>query len=210
MDNSGANIDLLFRNGLKDLEVLPPQGVWTNIKPVIRRKTRPFVLLRSAAMIAEVVSLTVLAYQYSRQLVVPSDNQVIAISETESPVLNVNPVATVIPTRENRPTNIPVRHEIIAAEESAPIIVDLLKEDALLYRPVLSNISIDRDASPPDPDLALALDRGRVLEYPVLGDLKSEYLTDDNESGRSPRWSLSALATPTYYNGISFAADEVT
>ena len=208
MDNSGANIDLLFRNGLKDLEVLPPQGVWTNIKPVIRRKTRPFVLLRSAAMIAVVVSLAVLAYQYSRQLVVPSDNQVIAISETESPVLNVNPVAAVIPTRENRPTNIPVRHEIIVAEESAPVIADLLKEDAPLYQHVVSNISIDRDASLPDP--GLALDRGRVLEYPVLGDLKSEYLTDDNESERSPRWSLSALATPTYYSGISFAADEVT
>ena len=24
MDDRGANIDLLFRNGLKDLEVLPP------------------------------------------------------------------------------------------------------------------------------------------------------------------------------------------
>ncbi len=208
MDNSGANIDLLFRNGLKDLEVLPPQGVWTNIKPVIRRKTRPFVLLRSAAMIAVVVSLAVLAYQYSRQLVVPSDNQVIAISEPESPVLNVNPLTAVIASSENRPINIPVRHEVIVAEESTPVMADVQKEEANIYLPVVSNISIDSDASLPEP--VLALYRGRVLEFPASEDLKSEYLTDDNESVRTQRWSLSALATPTYYKGISFAADEVT
>jgi len=208
MDNSGANIDLLFRNGLKDLEVLPPQGVWTNIKPVIRKKTRPFVLLRSAAMIAVVVSLAVLAYQYSRQLVVPSDNQVIAISEPESPVLNVNPLTAVIASSENRPVNIPVRHEVIVAEESTPVMADTQKEEANIYLPVVSNISIDSDASFPEP--VLALYRGRVLEFPASEDLISEYLTDDNESIRTQRWSLSALATPTYYKGISFAADEVT
>ena len=31
MNEKGANIDLLFRNGLKDFEVLPPPGVWDNI-----------------------------------------------------------------------------------------------------------------------------------------------------------------------------------
>jgi len=72
----------------------------------------------------------------------------------------------------------------------------------------MSNISIDSDASFPEP--VLALYRGRVLEFPASEDLSSEYLTDDNESVRTQRWSLSALATPTYYKGISFAADEVT
>jgi hypothetical protein len=31
MDERGANIDILFRNGLKDYEVLPPPEVWNNI-----------------------------------------------------------------------------------------------------------------------------------------------------------------------------------
>ena len=33
MDEKGANIDLVFRNGLKDFEVLPPPEVWDNIHP---------------------------------------------------------------------------------------------------------------------------------------------------------------------------------
>ena len=34
MSEKGANIDLLFRNGLKDYEVLPPAGVWEGVKSV--------------------------------------------------------------------------------------------------------------------------------------------------------------------------------
>ena len=37
MDERGANIDLVFRNGLKDYEVLPPAEVWENINPAVRK-----------------------------------------------------------------------------------------------------------------------------------------------------------------------------
>ena len=50
MDDRKANIDLLFRNGLKDFEVLPPPEVWNNILPAIRKKQRYVALLRTAAM----------------------------------------------------------------------------------------------------------------------------------------------------------------
>ena len=38
MDEREANIDLVFRNGLRDYEVLPPSEVWDNIGPVIVNK----------------------------------------------------------------------------------------------------------------------------------------------------------------------------
>lgn len=78
MANERANIDLLFRNGLKDYEVLPPVEVWNNVLPVIRRKNRPVLLLRSAALFAVLLSLSFLAYRWSRELSTSASNTMLA------------------------------------------------------------------------------------------------------------------------------------
>ena len=81
MANERANIDLLFRNGLRDYEVLPPVEVWNNVLPVIRRKNRPVLLLRSAALIAVLLSLSFLAYRWSREMSTAVRNPVLASGE---------------------------------------------------------------------------------------------------------------------------------
>ena len=81
MDDKGANIDLLFRNGLKDYEVLPPSEVWTSIRPAIRKKQTPFVLLRAAALVATVLSLSFLAYRWSMEITSGPGNPVVALNE---------------------------------------------------------------------------------------------------------------------------------
>jgi hypothetical protein len=81
VDNKEANIDLLFRNGLKDFEVLPPVGVWGNIFPVIRNKQKPVILLRSAALIAVLLSISFLAYRWSKELSSSLQNPMLAVSE---------------------------------------------------------------------------------------------------------------------------------
>lgn len=75
MVNKGANIDLLFRNGLKDYEVLPPVNVWNNIVPVIRKRQRAVILLRSAAFIAVMLSISFLAYRWSQEFVSQGEDQ---------------------------------------------------------------------------------------------------------------------------------------
>ena len=62
MADSRANIDLIFRNGLKDYEVYPPLEVWTNIQPAIGKKKKHISFLRYAASIAFLVSTGVFAY----------------------------------------------------------------------------------------------------------------------------------------------------
>lgn len=57
-----ANIDLLFRNGLKDLEALPPTDVWDYISPAIRPSREIGWIFRIAAGVAAMVSLGLLAY----------------------------------------------------------------------------------------------------------------------------------------------------
>ncbi len=60
------NIDIVFRNGLKNLEVLPPADVWDHIPPVPVRQSRFRVVTGIAAGIAALVSLTLLASWYLR------------------------------------------------------------------------------------------------------------------------------------------------
>jgi hypothetical protein len=83
MDKRKANIDLLFRNGLKDFEVLPPPEVWNNILPVIRKKQRYAVLLRTAAMVALLFSISFLAYRFSRQIPSSFNEPVISFGQDQ-------------------------------------------------------------------------------------------------------------------------------
>ncbi len=208
MDESGANIDLLFRNGLKDFEVLPPQGVWTSIKPVIRRKTRPFVLLRSAAMIAVLVSITVMAYQWSRQYTVQETGQPLAVAEQAPAGFIVNPAAPVVPSRENRRSNIPAASVMMMAEENPGLQIDTINEEDIAYQPVATDIVTHRNYSLPEQVISVFRDDISV-HYPTA-DLQAGYLNENNEKERSPRWSLSALASPTYYNGLNITTDDLT
>ena len=65
------NIDIVFRNGLKNLEVLPPADVWDNIPPVPVRHTRLRVISGIAAGVAALVSLTLFATWYVRNTSAP-------------------------------------------------------------------------------------------------------------------------------------------
>jgi len=57
------NIDVVFRNGLKNLEVLPPADVWDNIPPPVKR-SRLRIISGIAAGVAALVSLALLARWY--------------------------------------------------------------------------------------------------------------------------------------------------
>jgi hypothetical protein len=80
MNEKGANIDLLFRNGLKDFEVLPPPGVWDGIHSSIKTKSRPIILLRIAAVVTVLLALSFLTYRWSRGLSVGPSGPVIAFN----------------------------------------------------------------------------------------------------------------------------------
>lgn len=64
MVKSDSNIDILFRDGLKDTEVLPPESVWENIAPLVKKKNNAALFFRIAAGIAVLISLGMLAYYY--------------------------------------------------------------------------------------------------------------------------------------------------
>ncbi len=60
------NIDIVFRNGLKNMEVLPPADVWDNIPPMPVRRSPLRIITGIAAGIAALVSLALMANWYLR------------------------------------------------------------------------------------------------------------------------------------------------
>ncbi len=91
MNEKGANIDLLFRNGLKDYEVLPPSDVWDNIHPVIKINSKPIILLRIAAVITLLLTLSFLTYRWNREISKSTSESVVAFNiKTSSPIFSNN------------------------------------------------------------------------------------------------------------------------
>jgi hypothetical protein len=100
------NIDVVFRNGLKDFEVLPPPEVWDNIHPVIKSNPGTFILLRAAALIAVIMMLSFFAFRLSREESTGLGNNVMTLNEeavssgisasTENPVSVTNSAETAI------------------------------------------------------------------------------------------------------------------
>lgn len=70
------NIDVIFRNGLKNLEVLPPADVWDNIPPMPVKRSRLKIVYGIAAGVAALVSLAFLARWY-----VNNNNTPVLLSE---------------------------------------------------------------------------------------------------------------------------------
>ena len=66
MFNREPNIDIVFRNGLKDMEVLPPSDVWDNIPPMPVRRSLLKTVTSIAAGIAALVSLALVTGWYLR------------------------------------------------------------------------------------------------------------------------------------------------
>ena len=68
MFDKEPNIDIVFRNGLKNMEVLPPADVWDNIPPMPVRIHGYRVAMGIAAGIAVLVALTLLVSSYFRTI----------------------------------------------------------------------------------------------------------------------------------------------
>ena len=66
MFDKEPNIDIVFRNGLKNMEVLPPADVWDNIPSMPVRIHGYRFAMRIAAGIAVLVALTLLVSSYFR------------------------------------------------------------------------------------------------------------------------------------------------
>ncbi len=202
MDKQEANIDLLFRNGLKDYEVLPPKETWAYIRPLISKHKPMFILMRVAATVTVLLSISILAYRYGRQISTKAENNLVAVeTQLSGPVITTS-APEVGDTEEN-----PSGKALIAdASDQTSVIQNntisdgsIIAIENILY-PALADLNVNK--------------RNRWLREntPALNEagIASLDLTDNAElavvenpvARATPRWTIAALASPAYYSRI--------
>jgi len=211
MVDRGSNIDIVFRNGLKDFEVLPPPEVWDNIHPVIKRKQRPFILLRAAALIAVVLSMSFLAYRWSREISTGLDSAVMALNE-EAASPGISPSI-------DKPL-------YVASKENNP----LKNSPKTLIENIPDNAIEPENEKATSPEVAylqetnsLSMNNAKPLHGPLLASLNSsqkntfkinepdqQYLPGNSTIKGTDRWSIAAMASPTYYSRFNSGNDELS
>lgn len=217
MDEKKANIDLVFRNGLKDYEVLPPPEAWNNIIPVVRRKQRPLFILRTAAAVAILLSLTFLAYRMSRQITGSDENNFITLndeneSRQSSPVgEKITPLQILLAPSDAStlkrnsivpiyPSETPEQNTQLTGNNGDPL-------QNVSYLAGSDNISVNESKTSVSDLLLLfeTADKKIKTEDPATL-FTPEILTEK----KSEKWSIAALVSPTYHTNFYPGNDQST
>ncbi len=206
MVDKQANIDLVFRNGLREYEVLPPPEVWNSIRPSLRKRQTPYILLRAAAMALLLVSVSVLVYQLTRQTTVTFDSGFLAFDQESSrPETDLSSVSPSVRVPDARPVTSfpdepvnpsPVHQEVVSPIPSAEVrttsISSLSNDDTDEFTGTLA--SIINNQVEPDNFFTSGTDQ---IPAPAP------------ETEKINRWSVTAMASPTYQSALSKGSGEM-
>jgi hypothetical protein len=202
VDNRDANIDLLFRNSLKDFEVLPPVGIWDAILRVVRKKQKPFVMLRAAAIIAVILSVSALAYKWSTEITITLQGQDLSLGDESISPANMKPV---LKTPGRKASKVAVKtQEIIntsllaQAGDPTPANQEAINGAGtpLPWEPLLKSSNTYYIGN----ELPKIIRSGSSIpDYSSSGTAGLKEIPDIVQNDKSGKWSVSALVSPTYY-----------
>jgi len=209
--NKGANIDLLFRNGLRDYEVLPPVDVWNSIVPTIRKKQRSVIFLRSAALIAVLLSVSFLAYRWSREVSVLIRNPVIALNEESFTVKdNSNDINKTVNTADNNQSRI-LQNDKVSDEYPVSDISDTGNMPSAVPGTVTEVKNPELNDKLMFPSTIRAFKGLNYKTYNSGGGYTDPLMpANDVLKEKTNRWSVMAMASPTYYLRPESAGNEVS
>jgi hypothetical protein len=214
MDDRKANIDLAFRNGLKDYEMLPPPDVWNCIESRIMRKERPAYFMRAAAFLAIAMTMSVLAYRWIGKTATIPAGAVLALNEESSSQFSSVTISE--PFTQIREQSGSARNSLKSTAESAPVISQIPVADngvsniakmpyTNLWSPLkTTSLDIVQHQS------AIDGQQMNILTVDNLNQEYQDYLAESITADQSGRWSIAALATPVYYGKINSGPDELS
>jgi hypothetical protein len=199
MFDKDPNIDIVFRNGLKNFEVLPPSDVWDNIPPMPVRKPGYRLVMSIAAGIAVLVSITLFASWYLRssgnagegtQLAMATNDQ---LPMTETPAAISNPVIPAKTTAfRNTSVQAPVtikNNEIIEGIVETPVV-----------SPTVSVFPEPEEVANYNKTLPLTNDNITVIASARLtshGNYPSQAMTPDKPEASEQRFMVGASVSPS-------------
>jgi len=210
MDKREANIDLVFRNGLKDFEVIPPSNVWDNIQPVIKTKHRSVILIRAAASVAVLLTLSFFTYEWSRLITsAPESSAVVlnrgSVSSVKSPS-NVNPLISLKEIKSQSDKEGTQLKVISENNNEAKNLMNISPESISLQETKSLQVSFTDQRSGP---VLATLNKSQKNTFRISNpDL--QYSLVNSPEKVVERWSVAAMASPTYYSHFNSGGNEIT
>ncbi len=209
-----SHIDVLFRDGLNSLEVLPPESLWEDIEPVLRKRKNKGLFFKMAAGIALLTSLGTMAYFYNATVLNPDQepalaavtNNITTLFDPSYLQIAVNKPVTG-QAADNNPTS-------LTSTEIPPVASDIV----MVPDRIINNQSVNLNYEEVD-DIIMRYDNSlRYSEIPVeingtstSGDILASEIKPVEpleEARRNKRWELGAMVSPTYLSTNLKTANE--
>ena len=204
MDEREANIDLLFRNGLKDYEVLPPPEAWDKISPAVRKQQRAYIVLRVAAMIAVLVTLGFLVSTWNNEVTdgimntagTPDLVNQSPQSEISDAVLLADAGLLHTSSTDKLTGKDAVQTALKQEDLTEQSTAGLLKLRGL---PEAGSQAGESALVPLSAPVSKSID---IYDYPIT------YFPEPAVNARKDRWTIAALVSPTYLSTIQSGTNE--
>lgn len=208
MFDKEPNIDIVFRNGLRDLEVLPPADVWANIPAMPGARRGNGMVFRVAASLAALLTLSLVASWFSGNnggittspelASIFNDSGIPGVTELQKPSAIIRKLPSA--TAGNTSVSLPGREEEAAAFENI----------ASLSLPALASGQDEADeVTSQTTDPHTTEDVINVISQKIFGlpePAGQLVLMDQNKSG-DERFFLGASLSPSV--GFSGASDNI-
>jgi hypothetical protein len=201
-------VDIFFRNGLKEYEVLPPPDVWESIKPALIKREKSLTFMRVAAVAAILVSLSAFSVWLTKNL---SDN-FSSLSFSFNP--EVLPAGTYVARSlplNGRLTQVPDK----ISKRAMPVAVEEKRSSEQIFLKMPNNGLFSTSLK--DSKLSKSIDpvittSGIIQNSNLPGNI-SLTLAQANSVQENPvvavnRWTMSAMASPNYYSRFSYGTDQ--
>jgi hypothetical protein len=207
MADRGNYVDIFFRNGLKEFEVLPPPEVWENIKPALIHQEKSLTFFRIAAIAAILVSLSAFSIWLTNDL--SKDFSGLAFSLNQE----------VIPAGSYVAKNLPVKTQLIIVGDRIPEIpLPIVVEENRTAEQVFFKIPYEDLSITPPKDSKLHKEVVPVLstvfiKSPMSSGVINFKMTSvssgkESKSTAVNRWTISANASPNYYSKVNSGSDQ--
>ncbi|MBN1388017.1 MAG: outer membrane beta-barrel protein [Bacteroidales bacterium] len=204
MVKSDSHIDVLFREGLSKLEVLPPASLWENIQPVLRKRKNKGLFFKIAAGIALLTSLGLMAYFYATTVLNANQVQSVAFAGNGlSTLFDPSYINITVDDLQTEPVLENQSIPLASAERSLPDSDNNITPGQIIY---LQNVELPYERLDNS-----VLRYNNALRYNDVPDevparsntetlFASEILPVEpvNAEKRDKRWELGAMISPTY------------
>jgi hypothetical protein len=208
MADRGKYVDIFFRNGLREFEVLPPPGVWGNIQPSLIKREKYLSILRLAAALAIVVSLSGFAFWLSNGLLKDLNGPAISLNQENLPVglyqerLETASSQLISPIAENPGI---AKTAAIAKVAQPEVILPNISNPGL-FTQNMGEIEIRKGSTQFNKTNKLDLNSqpsGIENLNPAAG------ITESSKGENAVnRWTISAMASPNYFSGTAIGLNQ--